>query len=184
MRKIVKTIVVFMFAAGMFYADDSLEIPNIPGQKSGVVAVGLSLGATLIPCVVGISVESEENDVGFWSLIVPGITVGPSVGHLYASQWKRGLTTAGLRLGILGAGIIAFHLATDNGDILDRFEDAMIVGGATTIALAAHALYDIATAQESAKKYNESLTTSGKAYIVPRIDAKNKCYGVSFVYSF
>ncbi len=188
MRRTVIAIVVFMVIAGILHAEtssDTLEILPAPGRKSEVLAVGLSLGATLIPCTIGYSVESEENNVGFWSLIVPGITIGPSVGHFYANQWKRGLTTAGLRLGILGAGIIWFHLATESdGSLWDRFDDAVIIGGATAIALGAHALYDIAAAQESAKKYNEMLETSGKTLIIPRIDPHHKRCGISFFYCF
>lgn len=193
MKGIVAVAAVFV-SAWILCADadsDSLGIKDVPGQKSEVAAVGLSLAATVVPVTAGIFVvnkgESEENDVGwgFWALVVPGITVGPSAGHFYANQWRRGLITTGVRLGILGAGIIAFNVVTsDDEGFLDNFGDALAVGGITTIALTVHALYDIAVAQESAKKYNESLRTSGKALLIPRIDPKDKGYGVSLVYSF
>ncbi|KPK73226.1 hypothetical protein AMJ87_02420 [candidate division WOR_3 bacterium SM23_60] len=181
-------VVVIFVLAGILYAsagNDSLGITNVPGQKSEVVAVGLSLVTTVVPITAGFFVESEENDVGFWTLIAPGIIVGPSVGHSYANQWGRGLTTAGLRLGILGAGIIGLNLAvSEDDDISGRFGDALYVAAATILALSVHALYDIAVAQESARKYNESLKASGKALIIPRVDPKNKSCGVSLVYYF
>ncbi len=187
MKGIVAVLAVFV-SAWILYADadnDSLGIKDVPGQKSEVVAVGLSLAATAIPITAGFLVESDENNVAVWTLMVPGIIVGPSVGHFYANQWRRGLITTGVRLGILGAGIIAFNVAvSDDEDSWDEFGDALSVGGITIIALTVHALYDIAVAQESTKKYNESLKTSGKAFIIPRIDPKDNRCGVSFVYCF
>jgi hypothetical protein len=69
-----------------------------------------SLGATAIPIYAGI--EADKNGEGFLAglLIATGVIIGPSVGHFYAEQEKRGILTISLRASI---AIVSLALATD-----------------------------------------------------------------------
>ena len=67
-----------------------------PTRKSPTTAVILSLASTAGPTLAGIAIG---NDAGA-KLFLGGLIIGPSVGHLYAGQFARGLGTIVLR----GAG--------------------------------------------------------------------------------
>ena len=64
-----------------------------PVRKSPTTAFFLSFGLTAAPTLGGIAVG---NDPGA-GLFLGGVIVGPSVGHLYAGQFARGLGTIALR---------------------------------------------------------------------------------------
>ncbi len=67
-----------------------------PVRKSPTTAVILSLASTAGPTLGGVAIG---NDAGA-KLFLGGLIIGPSVGHLYAGQFARGLGTIALR----GAG--------------------------------------------------------------------------------
>ena len=66
----------------------------------------------------------------------------------------------------------------------ERLESGwMIIAGAGLLcATGIYALCDILTASSSARKYNKSIKSN--VYLMPKIDMKEKSYGLSFVYSF
>ena len=66
------------------------------GFKSPATAAAASVAATVVPLVVGFSGATEFPEL----LIVGGIVLGPSVGHIYAGRPGRGLLTAALRAGL------------------------------------------------------------------------------------
>jgi hypothetical protein len=66
---------------------------SVRRQKSPGVALGLSLGSTVVPMVAGVGL----NNGGGAALFLAGAIVGPSVGHFYAGQVLRGLGTMALR---------------------------------------------------------------------------------------
>jgi len=74
-------------------AGDSTQARKSPG-----VAFALSLGSTGVPMAVG----AAAGGGGAWVLLA-GVVVGPSVGHVYAGQVGRGIGTAALR----GVGTVA-----------------------------------------------------------------------------
>lgn len=66
------------------------------GFKSPATAAAASVAATVVPLVVGFTGATEFPEL----LIVGGIVLGPSVGHIYAGRPGRGLLTAALRAGL------------------------------------------------------------------------------------
>lgn len=75
---------------------------NPGASKSPRTAALLSVGWTAAPVLAG-TVAGIESEVGVL-MIASGIVLGPSAGHWYAGRTVRGLTTAGLRLGL---GVLA-----------------------------------------------------------------------------
>lgn len=67
---------------------------SVQARKSAAGAFVLSLASTGVPMVVG----AAAGGGGGWGWVfLGGVVVGPSVGHLYAEQFGRGLGTAALR---------------------------------------------------------------------------------------
>jgi hypothetical protein len=64
-----------------------------PPRKSPTAAFVLSLASTAGPMLAG---AAMGNDAGA-ELVLGGLIIGPSIGHLYAGQVGRGLGTIGLR---------------------------------------------------------------------------------------
>ena len=93
-----------------------------------------------------------------------GIVIGPSAGHWYAGNTKRGLTSFAMRAGLsilsvsalVAGGIVGFggnDLATHS-----LFgASAVFAGGVLTSAV-----YDIVTAPKSARLYNEKRKNHSK----------------------
>ena len=75
---------------------DAVNARRENGFRSPGTAFAVSLAATVVPLVVGFTGATEFPDL----LIVGGIVVGPSVGHIYAGRPGRGLLTAALRAGL------------------------------------------------------------------------------------
>jgi hypothetical protein len=160
---------------------DTLGMSYEPALRSPGVAVGLALGATIIPIAIGYSTDFDH----MWWFAASGFAIGPSVGHFYASQWGRGLTTAGLRAGLLAIGMdfAAYSIA-------ESFFGHTSSIGSPLIAVASFlgafglALYDLGTTEASVNKYNDSISSTGRSYFVPHIDFRAKRYGLTFVYNF
>ena len=72
-----------------------------PAPKSPGTAFVLSLTSTAAPILLGAAIQDGVGGV----LVLSGLVVGPSVGHLYAGQVGRGLGTIGLRAGGTVAGL-------------------------------------------------------------------------------
>ena len=79
---------------------DAVNARREDGFRSPGTAFAVSAAATVVPLVVGFAGATEFPDL----LIVGGIVVGPSVGHIYAGRAGRGLLTAALRAGL---GVLA-----------------------------------------------------------------------------
>lgn len=71
--------------------------PKEKHEKSPGVAFLWSLGATAIPPLLGGALADGTLE---GTLIVSGITIGPSAGHFYAKRYSRGLLTSALRIGL------------------------------------------------------------------------------------
>lgn len=161
--------------------NDTLGMSYEPVLKSPYVADGLALAATIIPIAIAYNTDFDHT----WWLAVSGLAIGPSVGHFYASQWGRGLTTAGLRTGLLAIGVNFTALTFAES----FFSDISGIGGpfiavASLIGAFGLALYDLGTTEASVDKYNESIRAQGRSYFVPHIDFRGKRYGLTVVYHF
>lgn len=190
MTKVAKISFIVALFVSLVYAQeaaDSVDTVRTPGAKSEMTALNLSIGCTVIPYLIGykIAEDNDRSDVG--PLIVfSSIALGPSAGHLYAKQWGRGLGMAALRTATLSIGIafineglFAQFFGGTSGD-----DAAYTTGSVFLLAAAGLALFDIFTAPASVRRYNASLESSGKAFIVPYVDPINEHYGLSFVYQF
>lgn len=127
-------------------------------MKSPQKAVNLSLLGTLIPVGLGIAMVANDDSersggpamIGALC-IMGGILVGPGLGHSYAGSGGRMLSGIGLRLLGFGGAMTAFALSWNSPD--SDSAEAGFYGG---MALAGFsAIYDIATADDTARKYNE-----------------------------
>jgi hypothetical protein len=161
------------------------------GLKSEGLAFTMSLAATAVPIVLGSTALTENtgNEVRVngnlaLPLISTGLFLGPSIGHFYAGQTKRGLQGIAIRLGIVAAaaGITFTIVRNEPSDIGGQIVGgAMIAGG---IISSLHGIYDIFTTPSSVRKYNESLKNKASLMFVPEIDPYNESYGVSVVCNF
>lgn len=182
MRRITALVIIIVFLSGGLYPVEAQEVKR---PKSGRTAVYWSLGATLIPCVP----VMIWGGTGMSGLIGVSLLIGPSAGHFYAHQWGRGLKTAGLRLGIgvvgvFGASFVGL-IGAESFDTEDiNWEAFWVVAGIAGGCIVGSAVYDIATAPASVRKYNESIGIMGRLNFVPRLNMKNKSYGLSVVYRF
>jgi hypothetical protein len=153
-----------------------------------------SAGATLVPCLSAYLIRGTIPN--YLVVMQLGLIVGPSAGHFYAGQWRRGLSTSGLRLGItaLGLGtayVVAVVAAVSNDsdysldpDDFGKFVPAFTLAIITEAIVIIHGIYDITTAPNSVRKYNESPGVMNRLNFVPHIDMKTKAYRLSFVYNF
>ena len=159
-------------------------------EKSESKALYWSLGATLIPVAVAIigdtmvtvvdriqnTSESDSICVGF-SMVIGwpvGIVIGPSAGHWYAGNEKRGLKSIALRTGLsilsasaFGAGAFVRFGGNDLPANILFGASAVFAGGVLTSAV-----YDIVTAPKSARLYNEKLKQ--QSFFIQPIASKGK----------
>jgi hypothetical protein len=75
---------------------DAVNARRESGFRSPGTAFAVSAAATVVPLVLAFTGFTESPEM----LIVGGIVVGPSVGHVYAGRPGRALLTAALRAGL------------------------------------------------------------------------------------
>jgi len=184
-----KILIVFVTTIVMLNAvgfEATGETQGLKKLKSGSTARTWSIEATLLPVAGGFLVGRYiQPHVGV-SLGLAGIVFGPSVGHFYAHEWKRGLISAGVRVAIPAACMVPIILLANVS-----MEPAFVNWGVITItAISGGALlfysivYDIATAPASVRKYNERIEKRGSLQFQPLIDVGKKRIGLSVVYRF
>lgn len=127
------------------------------GRKSEKVARTLSLAGTLVPAALDLVVQNG-------SLAVLGVAVGPSLGHFYANNGRRGVLGAIGRTGVLAIGMYA-AFAPCGGELwLDcsgsELSDARLRAGAVGLLVLSWAALDIVQAPRSARRYNAAHTTA------------------------
>ena len=128
------------------------------GTRSPGLAVALSLGGTAALVGGGIALANEDGggDGLAQNLLMAGILAGPSLGYLYAGSIGRGLSSVGIRSGVLLGGSLLF-LATCS-DVFTCGED----GAGTAIALltlgglAVSAIHDFTHVDDAARRRNEA----------------------------
>ena len=151
--------------------------------KSGKTALLGSFAATLAPIAAGGLLLSGGSEEFGLSLAFAGLLVGPSAGHFYAGQTKRGMTGMGIRLLVAAGG--AYFIShseehhPDSGGWAFAYT-GWIVGGVMLL----HGIYDICTTPSSVRKYNKSVLEESTLKVVPEVDPFNESYGLSVVYTF
>ena len=161
-------------------------------QKSSMVGLSYSLGATILPSIPTLislcSSEEGEVYVPITSLALSfvGIIAGPSMGHFYAGNREKGMSSIGFRSICFGAGALtlfagaAYSMANMDSDP----ELFFMIASASGIAIVGSALLDILTCPQSVEKYNQSIRDQGGLYFSPEINVKDESYGLSLSYRF
>lgn len=185
MKKVISIMLIVLLLSGILFL---LEAQEMKKPKSEGTALAWSLGATVIPCLPsifirrrGVAAPWTAFQVGVISSAISAIFVGPSAGHFYAGQSRRAL--GGIVIRALGVGIsLALLKDTDMSDVGDMGKIG--AGLSLFFAMVGYSVYDICTAPRSVRKYNESIKKTGNVYLIPKIDMKEKSYGLNVVYNF
>lgn len=167
--------------------DQDMKMPSHQSRKSTLIALCWSLGASTIPPMAGSWMlsgsgpRSKSVDYFAYTLIATGFFIGPSTGHFYARQWRRGLNHTKIRLiigacGFSGSALLFIILKPSLSNESDRGKSMVCaipicVAGVSIII---HDLYDLTTVPFSVYKYNQSLQIK----IKPELDLKNKRFGI------
>ena len=127
--------------------------------RSENVALGLSLGGSLMS--VGLmaaalsDLPNDDSDAAtLWATGILTLAITPSLGHLYAGDvWTPGLgvRAAGAALAAVGA-VQSVDCLFESCGFVDG-GGAALVAGAGLVAIGA--VWDIATARDAARRYNE-----------------------------
>ena len=114
-------------------------------------AWSLSILGTLVPFGAGVAVNSDFVRI---LLISGGLLVGPSVGHFYLGDVKRGLIGVGIRGGgVVAAGLLAFRI---EGEDAYRFPVFAVIGSG--VAILVGSIYSFVTLDDSARERGYVLT--------------------------
>ncbi len=160
MKVVVATAIALAGAAAPARAQPGTYAPPaapIAGQVDENVALGLSLGGTVLSwgLMIGAAYSENRDTAGLATVGALGTFFAPSFGHWYAhSALTRGM---GIRALGLGVGMVGIGMALDSAfdESSNGNDDA-----ASTVLLLAAALYvvgtvdDIATSASMARKYN------------------------------
>ena len=143
--------------------------------RSPTVATWLSLGVTAAGAAVGTASWYAPNRdlarVGM-SVGAAAFVVGPSVGHWYGGNFREGpggwLRASGLALGFAGVFVLAAECDDDDDCPVRQWPVAAGMFGFGGALFVAGAAYDIATAADEARRYNNNRNAWSLAPFVPR----------------
>jgi hypothetical protein len=151
------------------YAQDSLPAleapapapPAAPAEepKSGLTALGLSLGGTALGVAASIqgvrALAGDEVNLGqsvvFSVLGLSLVTVGPSFGHIYTGTSRHAVILTSARLLSFGVPFILSQRSIAGGG---TGEGAAILSGVGGLAFGGLVLYDLIDAPRSARRVN------------------------------
>jgi hypothetical protein len=148
-------------------------------RKSPNRAQLYSLGGTVVPTVVG--AKAGDAELGA-TLVFLGLGLGPSLGHLYADNTDQALVGIGIRVG--GGALGALGAAAALNSILDEDSGGgagslLLIGGLTVLMSGG---YDIYTAGDAAREYNEAHGLSVQA--APTVGPRGEQVGLALQVSF
>lgn len=144
----------------------SLPAPVAENQRSPSIAGGLAVLSPVISIAAGsylwtTTAGNSNARVTAAGLIVLGLWVGPSAGHIYAGEWGHAIGMSTFRLMTSTAGGIVLFLATLHGDCedgppgaCDTSTGAVLLGTGLLLAAGASAVYDIIDAPRAAERAN------------------------------
>jgi len=185
--KRILTVIVMVVVVG-FTSVANAGDPNLRPKSPGK-ATSASLLGTLCPVVLGAIAASSTDDYGNRTaasyvgavIFYAGTVVGPGLGHRYSGNSKRFWTGLGIRAGCWGSAI-AITAAASTGGSDDEgvgFGAFLAATGLVTISC----IYDIATADGSARKYNRK-NDIGDMSVVPTFDLDRGGAGVKLSWNF
>jgi len=183
--KILVLLMLFVFCISYAY---ETEFPEL---KNSTTAVGYSFCVTVLPSVplilcAGFDDGNESLAVGSFILTVSGIVIGPSAGHFYAGNTRRGFMSAGSRAISGGAFILSSGalLGSVNGSRFGNEGTYAVIAIVSGLSTFGSIVFDIWTCPNSVEKYNRSVRDYRGFYLSPEIDIKDESYGLSLSYRF
>lgn len=153
-----------------------------PQLRSESTAKALSLWGTVIPTTAGLLV-GNSNHVAGGTLLIAGMTVGPSIGYFYGNCPGRGAQGLMIRAVTLGAttGLTALIAEnTNSGDFgtdLAKAELAIAVAGVGVVILTYEVIYDIRHVRGEVERHNAGIKTASLS-LGPRYFAHGKALGL------
>ena len=132
-------------------------------SRSPWLSLGLSLGSTLVFSSVGAIVWAypglhDEGTYAGLGLLLPGLLVGPSIGHFYVGEWERGLLMIGGRMAFtaMAFGSLQFLLPSDEYGSNKNEGAGLTMLGIGCIGIGSLLIWDIVDSPFAAKRFNES----------------------------
>jgi len=124
---------------------------------------------SLAPTLLSIGISSglfwlgshNGNNGRIWAgagVLSAGLSIGPSMGHFYSHNWRRGFITSGIRASLIGGWLVLSARMMKKSEGYNAISTVMISGGlgvAVSIAVIILAFQDILTAKRSAIKANQ-----------------------------
>ncbi|HXF49639.1 MAG TPA: hypothetical protein VNL73_09495 [Verrucomicrobiae bacterium] len=153
-----------------------------PQLKSPGRALAWSLCATILPNIIGISMDaaSDKEDVEMAAAVVAntGTVLGPSVGYFYGGVHKRGWTGGAIRGVFTGFFLLAANEAENS-----RGDGEELVASAIATFIIVHAIVDIAQVDGAVRKRNQEMAQTGWQ-LAPKYFAKSKTPGLQLQITF
>ncbi|MBX7150104.1 hypothetical protein K1X84_00590 [bacterium] len=152
-------------------------------NKNTSTAILMALGSTVIPTTVGLitATKNDRENVAYFgsiSLAVAGIVIGPSVGSLYAQDYKRSIK--GIAFRTLGGGLASLAIAqTFYGGPWNSDIGALVAIGGVGM-LTTSMVWSYVKTPSSVKEYN----ARHKLSITPQYNPFNQFRGMSISYNF
>jgi len=167
-----RVLVVVVLMAGSVFGDDSV----MPNRKTEAIALNAAMGATFTPLILGAlllhfgSDDSELDETAAAAMIATGAVLGPGLGHLYANNRSKFLTSTLLRAVCAGAMVLGESMSDDpirsqsSGSVRYSQNDsgtgyALFFFGA--VGFGTITIYDFVTTGHSVDSYNEQWLTDG-----------------------
>jgi len=125
-----------------------------------------SVFGTLFPVVAGTKAPY---------LLGVGLVFGPATGHVYAENYSQAFWGIGIRI---GAPLLMGSLIGSSGELDDMITAAFIGGSIAAVS----AIYDMATADNAARKYNERRASN--VHVAPTVGPQGEQVGLTLQLSF
>ncbi len=158
-----------------------------------------SVGATLVPMVVGVGCLWASSGEGSDDFVViglcagsAGLVFGPGAGHAYAKQWGRALQGAAIRAaggGLFLWGVLTMEFTLDftGNEVTSSIDtggppsELFIAAGSLMVVMST--IYDLTTVGRSVDEYNHSHGFSDLR-LTPTYFASHRAPGVMLTLSF
>jgi hypothetical protein len=174
-----KILFVFCILLDVAFADTTMVQPQ---PKSPAKALAWSLCGTILPNIIGISMDAASDEEGTeeataW-IANTGTVLGPSVGYFYGGNSRRGWTGNAIRGVFTGFFVVAVNEAEDSQGDGEEF-----LAGIIGTFIIVHAIVDIAQVDGAVRKRNEKFRHTGWL-VTPKYFAGHKTPGLQLQITF
>ena len=158
---------------------DSLSRPTAKSESAAAMYsfagwVGpVALGTLIMFSGNGGSGDNPGVILGGFAIGSFGLIAGPGLGHAYAGNKRQFWIGSGLRLAAVGGAFTSFAVSWNQTDT--RTAETVFIGCAAVYLISA--IYDVSTADRSARKYNQKHQL-GTTDIRPCYFAEQKAVGM------